>query len=369
MSKSDAKAVKGKRAMNLANLWRRPKPAIGTTPYDVVFVENKWRLLRYRARPEGIAYQTPVLLVPSLINRHYVLDLMKGKSVTEYFVSRGHDVFTIDWGTPGPEDRFLTFDDVCDRYLGRAIRKVAGTSKRNQAHVLGYCLGGTLAAIHAAARPEYIASLALLAAPVKFHDTGATEGLLAAWTQNKGFDVGAIVDAFGNVPWQLLQASFNLLRPTLPLAKAVTVIDRAGDDDFLDGFIALETWGNDNVSFPGACYQRYIEELYKKDALVKGTFTLSGDPARLEDIRCPLLAVTFEHDNIVPKGSAAALLDHVASTDKEQLHLSGGHVGAVVARAAAKGLWPKLSEFFATRDAAPAVATSPAPRRRAIVAG
>jgi polyhydroxyalkanoate synthase len=366
MSKPDPKALSARRAINLAGLWRRPKPAIGTTPYDVVFAENKWRLLRYRPRAEGLAYQTPVLLVPSLINRHYVLDLMKGKSLTAYFVSRGHDVYTIDWGTPGPEDRFLTFDDVCDRYLGRAIRKTAGTSKRNQAHVLGYCLGGTFATIHASARPEHIASLALLAAPVKFRDTGATEGLLAAWAQNQGFDVGSIVAAFGNVPWQLMQASFHLLRPTLPLAKAVTVIDRAGDDDFLDGFLALETWGNDNVSFPGACYQRYIEELYKKDALVEGTFTLSGDPARLENIKCPLLAVTFEHDNIVPKSSAAALLDHVASTDKEQLHLSGGHVGAVVARGAVKGLWPKLSEFFATRDAARPAAVAPrAATRRA----
>ena len=154
---------------------------MGQTPSDVVFAENKWRLLRYRARPEGTAWATPVLLVPSLINRHYVLDLLPGKSFVEWFVARGHDVFCIEWGTPGDEDRYLTFDDVCDRYLGRALertRRIAGAPK---AHVLGYCLGGTLAAIHASVHPERFASLTALAAPIGVHDCG----LLIAWTRSR----------------------------------------------------------------------------------------------------------------------------------------------------------------------------------------
>ena len=114
------------RFVSLAKLWSRPRPAVGTTPADVVFRDNKWRLLRYRA-PEGVVrrHRTPVLLVPSLINRHYVLDLLPGKSFAQGMVERGHDVFCIDWGTPGDEDRYLTFDDVCDAYLGRAIRVAA----------------------------------------------------------------------------------------------------------------------------------------------------------------------------------------------------------------------------------------------------
>ena len=140
------------------------------------------------------------------------------------------------------------------------------------------------------------------------------------------------MDAFGNVPWQLMQSAFHLLRPTLSLSKAVQLIDRAWDDEFLDGFFALETWGNDNVSFPGECYRRYVRELYREDALIRGTFMLSGRPARLQSIRCPVLAISFEHDNIVPWKSAAALLAEVQSTDTEHVHLQGGHVGAVVRR-------------------------------------
>jgi polyhydroxyalkanoate synthase len=326
----------------------RPKPPVGTTPSDVVHRENKWRLLRYRtADGSPPKFLTPVLLVPSLINRHYVMDLLPGKSMAEDLVAAGHDVYCIDWGTPGDEDRFITFDDVCDKYLGRALRHVARTSPRGKAHVLGYCLGGTLAAIHAAVHPEHIASLLLLAAPVAF----ANAGPLAMWTRSPNFSVGSIIEGFGNVPWQLMQGAFHMLRPTMTLAKAVGVIDRADNEEFLDGFLAIETWGNDNVSFPGECYKRYIEELYRGDALIRGTFRLAGAPVQLERISCPVSCVVFENDNIVPSESAAVLVDRIASTDKHVLKLPGGHVGAVVSKSAKKNLWPKMSAFWAARDA------------------
>lgn len=338
------------RLKNLASLITRPKPPVGTTPADVVHRENKWRLLHYRANPNAPKkYDTPILMVPSLINRHYVMDLLPGKSMAEDLVKMGHDVYCIDWGTPSDEDRFVTFDDVCDKYLGRAIRKVAATSPRNKTHVLGYCLGGTLSVVHAAARPEHIASLLLLAAPVSFAEAGP----MAVWTRSPDFKVRDIVDGFGNVPWQLMQGAFHMLRPTLTLAKAVGVIDRAANDEFLDGFLALETWGNDNVSFPGACYEEYIERLYRGDALMNDTMTLSAIPAKLSNIEMPVCSIVFGHDNIVPKESAAPLIARISSPDKLLLELPGGHVGAVVSKAAQKNLWPKMSAYWAMRDAEP----------------
>jgi polyhydroxyalkanoate synthase subunit PhaC len=347
---SDARAIRadreGRRMRNLLGMFGRRAPQVGTTPADVIHRENKWRLLRYRPSSEGVAYATPVLLVPSLINRHYVLDLQRGRSFAEFLVARGHDVYIIDWGTPGDEDRYLEFDEICDRYLGRAVRAVARRSERGKVHLLGYCLGGTLTTIYTAARPERVASNTALAAPVDFHD----DGLLSRWTRTETFDVGALVDGFGNVPWQLMQASFQMLRPTLLLAKLVGLVDRAWDDEFLDGFLAIERWGNDNVPFPGACYRRYIDALYRDNALVAGRFSLSGRPARLDAITCPTLVITFEHDHIVPWPSAAALVDHVSSQDAERLHLPGGHVGAVISRKAASTLWPAVSAWWAARD-------------------
>jgi poly(3-hydroxyalkanoate) synthetase len=71
-------------------------------------------------------------------------------------------------------------------------------------------------------------------------------------------------------------------------------------------------------------------------------------------VTCPLLVVTFEHDSIVPRASALPLLERAGSSDKHELHLSGGHVGAVVSRGAVKKLWPAMSEFWAKREPVPA---------------
>ena len=331
------------RAGNLIKRAAAGLPAVGLTPADVVHAENKWRLLRYRGAAD---FATPVLLVPSLINRHYVLDLRPGRSFAEFLVEHGHDVYMIDWGTPGDEDRYLEWDDIVDGYLGRAIRVAARHSRQRKVHLLGYCLGGTLAAVHAAARPERVASLMLVAAPVDFHQGG----LLARWTTTPSFDLDALAGAFGNVPWPLMQASFHMLRPTLNLSKLVSMIDRAWDDEFLDHFAALERWGNDNVSFPGLAYRRYVQELYRENRLAAGTFTMSGRPARLDAIRQPVLVVSFAHDHIVPDRSATAALDLVASPDRQLLRVAGGHVGAMVSRKARGGLWGQLSAWWAERD-------------------
>lgn len=331
-----------KRLINLAKVLKQGRPPVGTTPTTCVHEENKWKLLRYTPKSAHITQSTPVLLVPSLINRHYILDLLPGKSFAEFLALAGHDVYIIDWGTPGPEDRFVDFDTICDRYIGRAVRKCAATARTESVHLLGYCLGGTLAAIYAARKPDQVASLMLLAAPIRFADSG----LLSQWTQVKTFDVEQLTRAFGNIPWPLMQFSFHMLRPTLTLSKMVTVADRAWNDEFLNGFVALETWGNDNVSLPGAFYSKYIEELYRKDALASGKLGIAGKPVQLRNIRCPLLAVTFEHDNIVPKESATAIFDLVGSETKQSIHLPGGHVGGVISSKAKKTLWPQLSAFW-----------------------
>ena len=127
-----------KRIANITRKLLAGRPNVGATPCDVIHRENKWRLLRYRplddVEPRG---DSPILLVPSLINRHYILDLMPNKSFVEYLLGRGHDVYIIDWGTPGDEDRFLDFEAFCYRYLRRASRLVARRSPTAKTHLLG----------------------------------------------------------------------------------------------------------------------------------------------------------------------------------------------------------------------------------------
>ena len=335
--------------LNLARLpgqIAKRESLVARTPSDEVFRENKWRLLRYRPRPAGIGHLTPVLLVPSLINRHYVLDLLPHKSFAADLVTRGHDVFVIDWGRPEAEDRFVGFDTFADRYLRRAVGRSLAAAGAGQLHLFGYCLGGTLAAVQAALHPEPIASFVALGTPIRFKD----EGLVGAFCRAPGLQVGHLIAALGNLPWPLMQVAFHALRPTLSLAKSVQLLNKAHDDAYLEGVLALETWGNDNVSFPGRAFEEYVRRFYEEDALLEGTLHVGGRRVDLKAIRCPTLAVTFEHDNIVPWESARLLLDKVGGPT-EHLHLNGGHVGALVSSAAQKTLWPKLSEFWIRHEA------------------
>lgn len=288
----------------------------------------------------------PILLVPSLINRHYVLDLMPQKSFVEWLLGQGWDVFIIDWGTPAREDQYLEFDDFCDRYLGRAVRRARALAGAEKVHLLGYCLGGTLTTIYTALHPETVGSMVNLAAPIDFAD----DGMLSAWSQLEELSLTAVTDAFGNMPWPLMQAGFHLLRPTLNLQKLVYAVDRAWDDEFLDGFLALETWGNDNVSFPGRAFRTYIEELYRQNKLVRGELFVGGRRVDLGAIEAPVLVVSFEHDNIVSTQSAECLVTLVSSAKAEKLRLRGGHVGAVVSRKASEGLWPRVADWFGAHD-------------------
>ena len=127
-----------------------PKDVIHPTPRDVLFTEGTASLLHFRPRPEGVVEgKLPVLLVPSLINRWYILDLRAGASVAEALVDAGLDVYLLDWGVPRDEDRYIDWSFVLKRYR-RFVRKTLRLAGVDQVGILGYCLGGTLSAIHTA---------------------------------------------------------------------------------------------------------------------------------------------------------------------------------------------------------------------------
>jgi len=317
---------------------------VGSTPHHVVWRENKLQLIRYDT---GVAarHRLPILLVPSLINRHYIFDLVPGKSIAEFLSNAGFAVYAIDWGAPSDEDRLLTIDRYLGGYLPRALRVAARDVDAEQVVLLGYCLGGTMAAIAAALRPERVHSLIALTTPIDFADSG----LLSAWARSPALDLSTLVAALGNVPWALLQASFQMLRPTLGINKVKGLIDRIWDDAFVDGVLALETWGNDSVAFPGECYRQFIEELYRRNALRQGTLRVDGVRVELSRIGCPVLNVAAQFDNIVPRASSHALNELVASRDVTELIVPGGHIGAVVSRRAMEQVWPAVQAWILER--------------------
>jgi polyhydroxyalkanoate synthase len=290
-------------------------------------------------RPNAV----PLLLVPSLINRWYVLDLRSGASLVEALVGAGFDVWCLDWGIPEDEDRYLDWEAVLAR-LGRATRRVRRETGAARIGILGYCMGGTLTAIHVAQHANEFAALVTLAAPIDF----ASGGMLRQMVEPTWFDPDAIADA-GNVAPAQMQAGFTALRPTLELAKLVSMPDLVGDDRAREAFAALDAWASDNIPFPGEAYRRYIRDLYQNNELVRGVHRVGGRPVRLDAIACPTLAITASRDAICPPRAATALLHHVRSPDTQALEVPGGHVGAVVGSKAAREMYPALAAWLGPR--------------------
>ncbi|MBX3156269.1 MAG: alpha/beta fold hydrolase [Deltaproteobacteria bacterium] len=316
-------------------------PPLAQTPRDELPLDGGARLLHFHGAAPS--QRPPILLVPSMINRWYVLDLRPGASLVEALVRAGFDVWCLDWGVPEAEDRYLDWDAALRR-LARAARRVARERGVTLADValLGYCMGGTLTVIHAAQHAPR--ALVTLAAPIDFSRGGA----LSAMVDTRWFDAGAIADA-GNVAPAQMQAGFTALRPTLDLAKLMSWPALATDGDARAAFFALEAWASDNIPFPAEAYRRYIAEMYQGNQLVAGTHRANGRAARLADIRCPTLVITASRDPICPPPAALALLDHIAATDKAHVEVAGGHVGAVVGSRAAREMYPALASWLATR--------------------
>jgi polyhydroxyalkanoate synthase len=333
--------------------------AVAPTPATVVATENKLRLLHYHPAVEQ-PYPIPLLIVPSLINRYYLLDLVPGRSLVEYLVGRGIDVYLLDWGVPGPEDRSTTFDHYVTGYLRRAVQRVRSLSGQERISLLGYSIGGTFTAIFSALYGRYVHGLVQLAAPINFHDSG----IISQWTRKERFNVDLVVDTLGNMPAELLRASFRMLTPALQIMQQIALANQIGDSQAVQDLLAMQTWISDGVSFPGEAYRTYVKNCYQENYLVQGKLVVGGKRVDLGQIACPLLTITAARDWICPPESVAVLNDLVASVDKCVLELPGGHVGIVAGRRAADELWPRLADWLIAHAlASPAVEPSPALRR------
>ncbi|MBI3181428.1 MAG: alpha/beta fold hydrolase [Myxococcales bacterium] len=322
------------------------------TPRDTLHQEGTARLYRFR-RPEGASPRDsvrgvsrpaeagpPVLLVPSLINRWYILDLRPGASLVEALTRAGFDTYCLDWGEPEDEDRYLGWEDVLAR-LSRAARAVRRRSGAERLTLLGYCMGATVAGIQAALEPEGLAAFINLLGPFDFRHAG----LLGAMADPRWFDAEAVAEA-GNVSPLQMQSAFVLLRPTAQIGKWVSFAERAPDPEAREAFFSLEEWAADNIPFPAAAYRTYIRELYQQNLLVQGRHRVGGKRVDLSRIRCPVLTVVAERDAICPPQAAEALNEALGRPDAEVLRVSGGHVGAVVGAKASRTLYPAIISWL-----------------------
>jgi polyhydroxyalkanoate synthase subunit PhaC len=328
----------------------------GQTPKEVVWEKGKARLYRYEPAVQK-RFSVPVLLVYALILRPYILDLVPGNSFVEYLVGEGFDVYMLDWGVPGSEDRHLSFENYVLDYMPEAVEQVTSTSQVEELSLFGYCQGGTIGAMYASLFPDRpLKNLILLTTPLDFapEDPGLF-GLWTIWSRNseKFLDPDLVVEAFGNVPAdlpsRLMDAGTSTLRPLVgPYANLWNRIRQ--NDEALNTFLAASKWVDDGIPFPGEAFRQWIRDFYQHNKLVKGEFELRGRRVDLSNIRCPVLNIAGEKDFICPLPQAEGAMDLIGSQDKEFLALDAGHIGLMTSPVAKNELWPRVRDWLEPRS-------------------
>ena len=335
---------------------------IAATPCDIVYTEDRVRLKHYRpVTPQRV--KTPVLITYALINRETMLDLQPGRSVVRSFLDRGVDVYMIDWGTPTRKDRYLTIDDHVNGYMDSMVDVVRRRTHSQQINLMGICMGGTFSVMYAAMHPHKVKNLVTTVSPTNF-DT--EQGLLHIWLRD--MDVDHMIEAFGNIPGDLLNFAFLLLNPArLMVDKYVGLLDNIEDKAFLENFVRMEKWIFDSPDVPGETFRQFMKDCYQKNLLIKNKMKLGDRRVDLNNLTMPLLNFYGRFDHLVPPEACERLVEVVPSRDATNICLDTGHIGIYVSSKCQKTFAPKIVEWLTEREMPPKPTRKPekkSPARR-----
>jgi polyhydroxyalkanoate synthase len=327
------------------------KTAIAQTPKELVWALNKAKLYRYiPVVPKEKRHPVPLLLVFALMSRPYILDLRPGHSFVEYMVNNGYDLYLLDWGTPGPEDKNLKFDDYTLEYMPRAIRKIKALSGVEEFSLLGWCIGAILTTIYSSLRPDDgLRNLILLTAPLDFSNKESIT--FARWTDERYFDVDKLLAAFGNMPAEMIDYGARALKPVENyIVNYLKLWDNIDNPHVIEAWRAMNTWVTDNIPMAGGVFRQLIVDLYRNDRLMRGEMMIRGERVDLSRIKANLLTVIAEGDHITPPCQSKAVMTKVSSKDKELYSVPGGHIGIMAGSGANKRTWPKIDGWLGPRS-------------------
>lgn len=310
----------------------RPGRDVAVTPGDVVYRNDMIELIRYRPAAPAVRPE-PILIVPAWIMKYYILDLSPANSLVRHLVEASYEVFCISWRNPGRAERDWSLDDYRRRGLMAALDVVSGAERR-KVHAVGYCLGGTLLAIAAAAMArdddDRLKSVSLLAALVDFHEPGEI-GLFIDESQ-----VSMIEDmmwSLGYLDQRQMAGAFQMLRSRDLLWSRIV-------RDYLMGERApvtdLMAWNRDATRMPYRMHADYLRKLYLENELAHGRFDVDGRPIHLESIDVPVFAVGTTTDHVAPWRSVFRLT-HLLDTDVDFVLTNGGHNAGIVSEPGREG--------------------------------
>jgi polyhydroxyalkanoate synthase len=343
--------VHGKLARGFSTLSRVKSVEVGFSEKECVWEDGRVRLYRFahKAQKTGATrrVRTPILIVYALVNRPYMLDLQPDRSLVQRLLHEGLDVYMIDWGYPTRFEHHLTLDDYVSGYIDDCVNEARKRADAQKINVLGVCQGGTFSTIYAALFPRKVQNLITIATPIDF---SVNDGLLFRWA--KDMDADTLVDSFGVVPPEILNAGFIMLKPFARLQKYMSAFETMNDDEKFMNFLRMERWIFDSPGQPGECYRQFIRDLYQDNKLVKGTLKLGKRTVNLKNITMPLMNIYATDDHIVPHSATKALNTRVGSKDKSLYEIPGGHIGIFVGSKAQKELAPAIAAWLAERDGA-----------------
>ncbi len=307
----------------------------------VLWYQGTTRLRDYRTAHDHTKAARPrVLVIPSLVNRYYVLDLEADTSFLHWLDGNGFDPFVVDWDAPGPVERSFDLTDYVARRLEGALDAVK-SEPGGPIHLIGYCMGGNLALALALRRQADIHGLVLLATPWDFHAESAEHAQMMGQI---GRQLEPMLQVLGELPIDALQGFFSGRDPFQVLKKFqhFGTLDQSGVS--ARRFVALEDWLNDGVSLAAPVARECLIEWYGNNTPQKLAWKIGGKIVDPADLDRPTLNIIPSSDRIVPPGSALALARRCRQS--VEMVPNAGHIGMIVGRSAARDVWEPLAAWL-----------------------
>lgn len=319
------------------------------TPSDVL-VDERHILLRRYHKPEGVArrFEVPVLIIPPLMVKPDIYDLRPGHSFVQFLLDAGFDVFLVDFGRPDASDRDFRLEDYLLRPINTSVETMREVTGSRQVSIFGYCMGGIFADIYAALeRTDAVRNVVTLGAPVDFEKLGFYHQLVGY------FDKALVTTAetFGYFPAFLSQAVFQATQPVKTLTRPVTLLWNLWDEEYLEGYEAMNKWMSDFLHYPEAAFKQFALDFVRDNKLIRGEIEMFDRKVDLQSITASFLCISSPDDHFGSPEAARPILDAISSDDKAFRLVRGGHLGAMAGSKAPRN-WALVSEWLAERSGA-----------------
>jgi polyhydroxyalkanoate synthase len=327
-------------AVNLLEDWERAvlgrKPpgteafevgkTVAVTPGKVVYRNRLIELLQYVPSTQTVQAE-PVLIVPAWIMKYYILDLSPHNSLVKYLVDHGHTVFMISWKNPGSEDRDLGFEDYRTLGVMEALNAVSAIVPGRKVHAVGYCIGGTLLAIAAAALArdgdDRLGTVTLLTTETDFTEPG---------------ELGLFIDEdevtfLEDIMWDQGFLDTTQMASVFQLLRSNDLIWSRLVHDYLlgerQGMTDLMAWNEDRTRLPSRMHSDYLRKLFLNNDLAEGRYQAGGRSVTLADIHVPLFVISTVKDHVAPWRSVYKI-HLLTDTNLTFVLAAGGHNAGIV---------------------------------------